>query len=90
MGDLIVTCTSQHSRNRAVGERLGRGDTMEQIMAETHQVAEGVWNTVTAQQSARELGVQVPITDEVFAMISDGKPPSESVTSLLSRDMRAE
>ncbi len=90
MGDLIVTCTSQHSRNRGVGERIGRGDTMEQIMGETNQVAEGVWNSVSAQQSARELGVQVPITDEVCAMISDGKPPSEAVTSLLGRDMRAE
>ena len=90
MGDLIVTCTSQHSRNRRVGERLGRGEKIETILSSSKQVAEGVWNSVSAQQSARKHGVDVPVTDEVCAMLSEGKSPADAVQSLLSRDMRAE
>ncbi len=90
MGDLIVTCTSQHSRNRSVGERIGKGEKIEDILSGTKQVAEGVWNSVSAQQSARSLNVAVPITDEVCAMLEDGKSPAESVTSLLARDTRSE
>ena len=90
MGDLIVTCTSQHSRNRAVGERIGKGETIKDILSGTKQVAEGVWNSVSAQQSARNLNIDVPITDEVCAMLEDGKSPAESVTSLLTRNTRAE
>lgn len=90
MGDLIVTCTSRHSRNRAVGERIGGGETIQDILASSKKVAEGVWNSVSAQQSARDHGVDVPITDEVCAMVTVGKSPSEAVESLLSRDMRAE
>lgn len=90
MGDLIVTCTSQHSRNRAVGERLGRGESIADITASTRQVAEGVWNSVSAQQSARHLGIEVPITDEVCSIIQDGKSPAAAVNSLLSRDTKPE
>jgi glycerol-3-phosphate dehydrogenase (NAD(P)+) len=90
MGDLIVTCTSQHSRNRAVGERIGRGESIQEILSSTKKVAEGVWNSVSAQQSAREFGIDVPITDEVCAMVSAGKSPAQAVESLLTRDMRAE
>lgn len=90
MGDLIVTCTSQHSRNRAVGERIGKGEKIEDILSGTKQVAEGVWNSVSAQQSARNLNIDVPITDEVCSMLEDGKSPAESVTSLLTRNTRAE
>ncbi len=90
MGDLIVTCTSQHSRNRAVGERIGRGESIDDILASSKKVAEGIWNSVSAQQSAREHNIDVPITDEVCAMVCEGKSPTESVESLLSRDMRAE
>lgn len=90
MGDLIVTCVSQHSRNRRVGERLGQGQTLDEIMAQTEQVAEGVWNSANAKALAAETGVEVPITDEVYAVLHEGKDPRAAVTDLLTRDPRPE
>lgn len=90
IGDLIVTCTSRHSRNRGVGERLGRGETLQQILDGMDQVAEGVWNCTTARDLAQETGVSVPITDEVHAVVHDGKDPRTAVQDLLARDPRPE
>jgi glycerol-3-phosphate dehydrogenase (NAD(P)+) len=90
MGDLIVTCTGKLSRNRHVGERLGRGETVESILGGMHQAAEGVWNCAIARSLAREHGVAVPITDEVYAMIHEAKPPLDSVRSLMTRDRKPE
>lgn len=90
MGDLIVTCVSQHSRNRRVGERLGQGQTLADIMAQTEQVAEGVWNCANAKALAAKTGVDVPITDEVFAVLHEGKDPRAAVTDLLTREPRSE
>jgi glycerol-3-phosphate dehydrogenase (NAD(P)+) len=90
LGDLIVTCTSRFSRNRGVGERLGRGETIEHILADMKQVAEGVGNCAIARELAREKEVQVPITDEVHAIIRDGKNPHSAVVSLMTRDLKAE
>lgn len=90
MGDLIVTCVSQHSRNRRVGERLGQGQTLAEIMAQSEQVAEGVWNCTNAKALAAEVGVDVPITDEVHAIVHEGKDPRAAVTDLLTRDPRPE
>jgi len=90
MGDLIVTCTSRYSRNRAVGERLGKGESIGQILDGMKQVAEGVWNCASARALAREHGVEAPISEEVCAIIHDGKEPSEAVGTLLGRDFKPE
>jgi glycerol-3-phosphate dehydrogenase (NAD(P)+) len=90
MGDLIVTCTSRLSRNRAIGERIGRGEPVEAILAGTKQAAEGIWNCAAAQALARAHGVSVPITDEVTAIVHDGKPPREAVEALMGRETKPE
>lgn len=90
MGDLVVTCTSRHSRNRAVGERLGRGESIDQILKSMEQVAEGVWTCATAQNLAREHRTRVPITDEICAIIHQGKNPRDAVQALLGREPRPE
>jgi glycerol-3-phosphate dehydrogenase (NAD(P)+) len=89
-GDLIVTCGSKHSRNRGVGERLGKGETMAQIEAGMSMVAEGVFNACTARHLARKLGVEAPITEEVYSILYEGKSPAESMEALLSRDPKPE
>ena len=90
MGDLIVTCTSQLSRNRRVGEALGKGDTLDEILKRTEQVAEGVWNCANARELAADAGIDVPITDEVHAIVHEGKDPREAVSDLLTREPRPE
>ena len=65
MGDLITTCTSPHSRNRSVGERIGRGETLEQILGGMVMVAEGVWTARAAHELASRIGVEMPITTAV-------------------------
>ena len=90
MGDLIVTCCSQHSRNRRVGECLGRGETLQEILQRTEQVAEGVWNCTNAKDAAARHGVEVPITDEVHAIVHESKNPRDAVTDLLTREPRPE
>jgi glycerol-3-phosphate dehydrogenase (NAD(P)+) len=90
IGDLIVTCTSHWSRNRAVGERLGRGESLEQIMNSMKQVAEGVTTCGLARDLAREQGVSAPITEEVYALLHAGKSPQQAVQALLGRSARPE
>ena len=90
MGDLIVTCTSRHSRNRGVGERLGRGERINDVLAGMRQVAEGIANCDTAQSLARRHHVDVPITDQVCAIVHEGVTPADAVNALLSRDFTAE
>ena len=90
MGDLVVTCTSRLSRNHAVGERLGRGENIEQILKTMEQVAEGVWTCASARALARKCGVEVPITEEVYAVVHKGKDPRAAVRDLLGRDPKAE
>jgi glycerol-3-phosphate dehydrogenase (NAD(P)+) len=90
MGDLIVTCTSRLSRNRAVGERIGRGEQVDQILQSMEQVAEGVWNCANACALARDAGVEVPIAAEVYSIVHEGKDPHKAVATLLARDPRPE
>lgn len=90
MGDLIVTCTSHWSRNRAVGERLGKGEKIELITAAMKQVAEGVTTAEIVHKKARQINVKTPITDEVYAVIHQGKSPLAAVKALLSRAARPE
>ena len=90
MGDLIVTCGSRHSRNRSVGERIGRGETLEQIQSSMRMIAEGVPNAITAQALARHRGVETPIIDEVNRVLYEGKSPRQAVIDLLARDPKPE
>ena len=90
MGDLVVTCTSRHSRNRSVGERLGRGETIKEILNGMEQVAEGVWTCVSAREVARKHKVRIPIIEEVYAVIHKGKNPRKAVESLLTREPKPE
>ncbi len=90
IGDLLVTCMSPQSRNRTVGERLGRGETLAQILAGMEQVAEGVWTCGTALALAREAGVPVPVMAQVDAILHRGKRPKDAVLELMRRDPRAE
>lgn len=90
MGDLIVTCGSRHSRNRSVGERLGQGEKIRDILESMKQVAEGVHNCAAARDAAQSLNIEVPIIDQVCAIIHNEKSPREAVQELLSRDLKAE
>lgn len=91
VGDLITTCTSQHSRNRGVGEAIGRGKTLEQVLEEMKMVAEGVWTTKALFGPQTDLGqVEMPIAEQVHAVLFDGKDPGEAVLDLMRREPIAE
>jgi len=90
VGDLMVTCGSQHSRNRGVGERLGKGETMQEIESSMTMIAEGVFNSKTAKNLADHLSVEAPITQEVYRIIYEGISPAECMETLLSRDPKPE
>ena len=89
-GDLIATCFSQHSRNRRVGEELGRGRTLEQITSSMQMVAEGIPTTKSAWECARRLNIETPIIDQVYAVLYEGKPPAQALQALLGRDQKSE
>jgi len=90
LGDLITTCISRHSRNRYVGERLGRGEKLNDILAGMTMVAEGVKTTRTARELARARGVEMPITEEMYLVMFEGKDPREAVNDLMTREAKAE
>jgi len=90
IGDLMVTCFSRHSRNRSVGERLGRGEKIADIAASMQMVAEGVPTTYSAQECARRLGIETPIIDQMRALLDDQIAPRDALAALLSREPRPE
>jgi glycerol-3-phosphate dehydrogenase (NAD(P)+) len=89
-GDLIATCFSRHSRNRRLGEQLGRGQTLEQVRAGTRSIAEGVPTTESAYECARKVGIETPIIDQLYAILYDGKRADQAMQELLKRDPKAE
>jgi glycerol-3-phosphate dehydrogenase (NAD(P)+) len=90
MGDLVLTCSGDASRNRRVGLALGQGKKMTEILGEMRQVAEGVKTTKVAKQLAAKLGVDAPITDVMYAIIHEGVPAREAITRLMARPTRSE
>ena len=90
MGDLIATCISPQSRNRTVGQKLGEGMTIDAIIAEMNQVAEGVKSCRAVQAMARAAGVEAPITDQVVAVCHEGASAREVYARLLGRASRRE
>ena len=90
MGDLVLTCTGDLSRNRRVGLELGAGKTLEQILAGMNQVAEGVRTTRSAHDLARREGVEMPIVDAMYRILYEHQAPLEATVELMSRRSRAE
>jgi glycerol-3-phosphate dehydrogenase (NAD(P)+) len=90
MGDLVLTCSGDASRNRRVGLALGRGKSIAEILGEMTQVAEGVKTTKVAKELAAKIGVAAPITDAMYAIMHGGVPVREAITSLLTRPTRSE
>jgi glycerol-3-phosphate dehydrogenase (NAD(P)+) len=90
VGDLILTCTGQYSRNREVGLQLASGKALEEILQNLGHVAEGVHTTREVIKRAAELGVDMPITYEVDQVLSHGKSPREAVLDLLNREQKSE
>lgn len=90
LGDLMVTCFSKHSRNRAFGERCGRGEKPADVAASMQAIAEGYPTARSAYKLARRHDVTTPIIDEVFAMLYEGKDVRQGVRDLMSRDLKAE
>lgn len=90
MGDLVLTCTGDLSRNRSVGIELGRGRTLDEILEGMQTIAEGVKTTLSAYQLAEKLGVEVPIIEQMYLILYQGKDPRQAVSDLMLRDLRAE
>lgn len=90
MGDLIVTCASMHSRNRRAGILLGKGYTMDEAMAEVKMVVEGVYSAKAAIGLAKKYDVQLPIIEQVNAILFEDKPAKDAVGDLMLRDKKVE
>ena len=90
MGDLVLTCTGTLSRNRTVGYRLGQGETLENILGEMSAVAEGVATATAVHDLAARYGVEMPIAEEVFGILTLGTDPGQAVKNLMERDPRPE
>ena len=90
MGDLVLTCTGELSRNRTVGVRLGRGESLASILKEMSAIAEGVKTAQAAHDLAQREGVEMPITSEVRAILVDGRDPREALWSLMQRGPKPE
>jgi len=90
MGDLVLTCTGDLSRNRTVGFKLGQGMRLSEILAEMNMVAEGVKSAESVHRLACKLGVEMPIVEKVFQILHEDKPAREAVTELMARALKAE
>jgi glycerol-3-phosphate dehydrogenase (NAD(P)+) len=90
LGDLVVTCTSRHSRNRFVGERIGQGHPLVDVIADMRMVAEGVTTTKSAYQLARQHGVEMPITNEVYQILFESKDARTATHELMKRQTKNE
>ncbi len=90
MGDLVATCTSAHSRNQTFGAALAHGETLEAYEARTHMVVEGARACRSIRHMARDLGVEVPLADAVYALLYEQKPIADIVETLFRRTPRVE
>jgi glycerol-3-phosphate dehydrogenase (NAD(P)+) len=90
VGDLMVTCYSERSRNHTVGKRLGRGESLTQITQSMRMVAEGIPTARSAFECARQLNIETPIIDQVYAVLYEEKKPTVALEEVLSREQKAE
>lgn len=90
MGDLIVTCTSTHSRNWQAGYKLGQGQTLDEIMGTSKMVVEGVFTTKAAYELAKEKGISMPITEALYQTLYEEKDPADMISLLMKREGKSE
>jgi glycerol-3-phosphate dehydrogenase (NAD(P)+) len=90
LGDLIVTCFSRHSRNRAMGEKIGRGKSLSQAEKELVMIAEGVKTTQSAYELGIHYGIELPITQQVYQVLYEDKSPKKAVQELMMREAKPE
>ena len=90
IGDLIVTCASKHSRNRHVGECLGKGQTIDEVLAEMTMVAEGVPTVKAVHNAAQELGISMPIVEATYNIIYENASAKDMVEALMGRELKVE
>ncbi len=90
MGDLVLTCTGALSRNRTVGFRLGKGESLDQVLQDMRGVAEGVKTVQAVRRLAGKHGVEMPISEEVHALLWEGRTPTEAVQNLMLREPKPE
>jgi glycerol-3-phosphate dehydrogenase (NAD(P)+) len=90
LGDLVLTCTGNLSRNRYVGVELGKGRKINEILAEMRMVAEGVGTTSALTTLAQDLRVELPITEQVNALLYEGKSPNEAIRAIMERPQKRE
>ncbi len=90
MGDLVVTCYSEHSRNLTAGRLIAQGVPVAECQQRVGQVVEGIPNTLSTYQLARKLGVRTPLTDAMYAILYDRKPAQEALQELMGRELREE
>ncbi|MCF8383773.1 MAG: NAD(P)H-dependent glycerol-3-phosphate dehydrogenase [Chlorobium sp.] len=90
IGDLVVTCLSRHSRNRYVGEEIGRGRSLEDVVSHMNMVAEGVLTSKAVYELSKARGVEMPITQAVYEMLFEGKPVQQATLELMTREPKKE
>jgi glycerol-3-phosphate dehydrogenase (NAD(P)+) len=90
MGDLIVTCMSRHSRNRYVGEQIGSGRKLKDVLKNMDMIAEGVETSRSVTRLSKKHNVETPIADEVYKILFENKDPVKATTDLMTRDMKRE
>ncbi|ABB24899.1 NAD(P)H-dependent glycerol-3-phosphate dehydrogenase [Pelodictyon luteolum] len=90
IGDLVVTCLSRHSRNRFVGEELGRGRSLDDIITHMNMIAEGVLSSKAVYALSSSLGVEMPITQAVYEMLFEAKPVEQAILDLMTREPKPE
>ena len=90
MGDMITTCFSEHSRNRHVGEEIGKGKTLRNVLDEMVMVAEGVNTTECARRLSQEYSVEMPITEQIYQVLYNSKSPLKAIDDLMSREQKPE
>jgi glycerol-3-phosphate dehydrogenase (NAD(P)+) len=90
LGDLIVTCDSRHSRNRKVGELIGKGKKPEDIMKDTKMIAEGIFTTESAYDLSKQANIEMPIVEQVYKIIFHGRDPLKAIKELMTRSSKSE
>ncbi len=90
VGDMVLTCTGDLSRNRTVGLRIGRGERLQEILQSMKMVAEGVRNSISVYALARRVGAEMPITEQIRLMLHEDKPALQVVGDLMSRQAKPE
>jgi len=90
VGDLLLTCTGQQSRNRFVGEQIGKGKALSQVLAEMPEVAEGARTCLAVPTMAARAGTEAPIAEAVVRVLYEGVPPREAIGQLMTRALKSE